>query len=146
MGIKSNRDDWVYSFSEKTLRARIAGMIDFYNSEVVRYKEAGERDGADGFVSRDKTKIKWTSDVLADLENGRERTVDSTGFVKSMYRPFTKEWVYSNKVWNWSRHLMHTYFPTGTTENRVICVTGTGETTGFSALMGSVQETEIYVR
>ncbi len=138
MGIKTNRDDWVYSFSEGALRARIETMIHFYNSEVVRYKNAGTQDGSAGFVSRDKTKIKWTSDVLADVENGRERTVDRAGFVKAMYRPFTKEWVYSNKVWNWSRHLMPDYFPLGTTENRVICVTGTGETHGFSALIVDV--------
>jgi predicted helicase len=139
MGVKTNRDDWVYSFSEEGLRKRVVEMIAFYNSEAERYRTGALKDEkvAD-FVSRDKTKIKWTSDILTDLENGKLHSVDEDGFVEALYRPFTKQWLYSNKNWNWSRHLMPKYFPSASTENRLICVTGTGETAGFSVLITDV--------
>jgi predicted helicase len=133
MGVKSNRDDWVYSFSDKALQSRITNMIGFYNDEVARFVSAGKPK--DFKVSRDKKKIKWTTDVLGDLEKGRKHRVDEGMFVKALYRPFTKQWLYSSKTWNWSRHLMMKYFPTAEAENNVICLTGLGSTKSFSALM-----------
>ncbi|SNS80091.1 Predicted helicase [Granulicella rosea] len=136
MGIKTNRDDWVYSFSKKTLEKRIVEMTNFYNSEVARFQDSmADGQDSDFVINRDKTKIKWTSDVIADLEHGRTHEVHDTDFVQALYRPFTKQWIYSNKTWNWSRHLMPSFFPNSEAKNRVISLTGLGSTKGFTALM-----------
>ncbi|MBR8192419.1 DEAD/DEAH box helicase [Burkholderia vietnamiensis] len=135
MGVKSNRDDWVYGSSKKWLEENLTNMIAFYNKEVARYQKAPDGVDAEGFVDRDKTKIKWTSDVLADLGKGRRHEFDGRDLVVSMYRPFTKQWLYSNKTWNWSRHLMAGYFPREGGSNLAICVTGRGSTKDFSAFM-----------
>jgi predicted helicase len=136
MGVKTNRDDWVYSFSKRTLEKRIVSMTSFYNSEVARLQASkAEAMASDFVVNRDKTKIKWTSDVLADLEHARTHQVHDADFVQALYRPFTKQWIYSNKTWNWSRHLMPSFFPNSEASNRVISLTGLGSTKGFSALM-----------
>lgn len=136
MGVKSNRDDWVYNSSKIKLEKNITKMISFYNEEVSRYHRDGEVNASvEQFVSRDKTKIKWTTDILGELEKGDKHSIQKESIVFSLYRPFSKQWVYSNKSWNWTRHLMPRIFPDATVSNRVICVTGQGATKGFSALI-----------
>ena len=136
MGIKTNRDEWTYNCSRSRLGENVSSMISFYNSELSRFKLLGlSKDEVEGFLSRDKTKIKWTSDVVGDFKKERFHVVKEEDFVISMYRPFSKEWVYANKNWNWTRHLMPRYFPRNERENIVICVTGIGETKGFTALV-----------
>lgn len=136
MGVKSNRDDWVYNYSKNGLRSNVKSMIAFYNGEVDRYRShVGSEIGVENFVSRDKRNIKWTSDVLGDLAKGRFHEFDESDLVISQYRPFSKQWIYSNKTWNWSRHLMPRYFPQGASGNLVVCVTGLGESKGFSAFV-----------
>nr|MBA3486810.1 damage-inducible protein [Lysobacter sp.] len=138
MGVKSNRDDWVYGSSRCVLMSRVQALVNFYNSEVARYQADGKATSVVEFVDRDKTKAKWTSDVLGDLEKGRRHCVDPRGFTRAQYRPYSKQWVYSNKQWNWSRHLMPTYFPSPGLGNRVICTTGIGTQGGFTSLITDI--------
>lgn len=135
MGIKSNRDDWVYGYSKLKTEARITSMIEFFNQEASRYQGSGIEKSLEDFVNRDKSKIKWTSDVLSGIERGRIHKVETSGFVRAHYRPFCKQWIYSNKEWNWSRHLMPSYFPDIGAGNELICVTGLGSTKEFCAFI-----------
>ncbi|CUI07676.1 FIG003033: Helicase domain protein [Janthinobacterium sp. CG23_2] len=137
MGIKTNRDEWVYQSSKAELTIQLARMLDFYNSEVRRIADATYTDIGD-VLNRDKTKIKWTTDVQADLEKGKIYSVCNEDIVIGLYRPFTKMWVYANANWNWTRHLMPKYFPDSSVKNLVICVTGVGAGKGFTALMTDV--------
>ncbi|SEN46994.1 Predicted helicase [Pseudomonas sp. ok272] len=136
MGIKTNRDEWTYNFSKKLLVLNMQKTIDVYNKELSRYSD-GKQSGEDvaDFVTRDKAKIKWTTDVLNDLVRGRQSTFSPSDVVMSLYRPFTKEWAYANKTWNWTRHLMPQYLPNNGAQNRVIIVSGVGSRSGFSALI-----------
>jgi predicted helicase len=135
MGVKTNRDDWVYDASKSKLRSRVHAMVEFFNREVERYKAASTSDPSSEFVNRDKTRIKWTSDVLGDVEKGRNHPVEDNSIVKALYRPYSKQWLYSSKTWNWSRHLMPAYFPSESCGNLVICVPGAGTQGGFSVLV-----------
>lgn len=138
MGIKTNRDEWTHNFSKRALLSNMDRMIAHYNAEVERFRraESGVSDIA-SFVSRDKAKIKWTTDVLGDLERGKTSVLEPGSAVVTMYRPFSKVWVYSNKTWNWTRHLMPRMFPNNDVKNVVICVTGVGARSGFSALVSN---------
>lgn len=139
MGIKTNRDEWTYNASRSALEGNATQMIGIYNHEVGRFKQSKGDMDPDNFVVRDKTKIKWTSDILGELSKGYLHTFEKNDVVPSMYRPFNKEWVYANKSWNWTRHLMPRYFPNGVdVHNVVICVTGIGETKGFTALVTDI--------
>lgn len=139
MGVKSNRDDWVYNFSKTVLRTTLLGTIDFYNGEVDRYiNRPPQTMSSEEFVNRDKTKIKWTSDILSDLEKGQKHSLVESDISIALYRPFTKRFVYSNKSWNWTRHLMPSYFPTDDSDNLVIIVSGVGARSQFSVLISNV--------
>jgi predicted helicase len=136
MGLKTNRDDWVYNFSRNSVVNNVGNMIEFYSSEMLRFiNEASKEVSVEDFVSRDRKKIKWTTDVLNDLARRKTLSLCPEDFVISLYRPFSKEWVYANKNWNWTRHLMPNIFPNAAAENLVICVSGIGARSGFAALI-----------
>lgn len=137
MGVKSNRDDWVYNYSLRCLKDNSARMISFFNSEVKRLADL-ESEKVEKQIDRDKTKIKWTSDLVAEVSQGREHSLVSDDLRPSLYRPFTKTWSYFNSSWNWTRHLMPSYFPTRDAKNLTISVTGIGETKGFTALIADM--------
>jgi predicted helicase len=45
-GLKTNRDNWVYSFSRNAFRANLHRMIDFYNDQVDYYEQLCSEEGA----------------------------------------------------------------------------------------------------
>jgi predicted helicase len=141
LGVATNRDSWVYNFSKKNLTSTIQGMISFFNNEVVRYQRAceGLRQEkfpiVDSFVSNDPTKISWTVNLKKDLERGRNATFDSTSLARSVYRPFTKQWLFFNRQLIERVLQMPRIFPDATAENLIICATGRGATKNFSVLM-----------
>ncbi len=137
-GVKTNRDAWVYNFSRSELKANVGRMAEYFNSEVARFQTAqGEGLGPemDSFVNTDKTKIGWADDFKRYFQKELNLQCEASAFFTAIYRPFAKQWVYSDKYFNWSRYRMPLIFPDGSSRNRVICVTGRGETVGFSAFM-----------
>ncbi len=137
-GIKTNRDAWCYNFSEHQLVGNIHRMVDFYNSEVERYKSVcdgltkDKYPDVEGFVHKDSTKISWTREVYADVGKKHLRKFIPDGVVPTLYRPFTKQWVYFNQHFNNCVYQMPSIFPNVAAENRVICVSGIGARSGFS--------------
>jgi predicted helicase len=141
-GAETRRDAWCYNASKSSLISNMKQMISFYNEEVERYintngsldKKNREHLAVD-FVVKDETKIKWSQDVIRDLSQGVHRCFDERSVCVSLYRPFYKSWLYSNKHFNWSRYLMPMIFPSEEVTNLVICVTGIGAKTEFTSLV-----------
>lgn len=140
-GVKTNRDAWVYNFSRKNLISTVSAMIAFYNSEVERYKRAcigklrNEWPDVDEFVDFDSTKISWTREIKQDLNRQKSREFLSSGIVHSLYRPFSKTWMYFSRYFNNCVYQIPRIFPDVTAENKVICLTGLGTPKDFSVLM-----------
>ena len=137
-GINTSRDFWCYNFSRKKLVNNINSMIDFYNFEVQRYKESceeGESPNVDNFINTDSTKISWGRSLKNDLKRRLKLKYDDASLVIGMYRPYTKLPVYFSKHMNDMVYQMPRIFPNSSIKNKVICVTGLGETKGFSALI-----------
>ena len=140
-GVVSSRDAWVMNFSMTSLSKNMSVMVSFYNSEVCRYQKACEGrtkqqfPKVDDFVTSDGTKISWGVNLKLGVGKFIKREFDSRKVVQTLYRPFTKQWLCSDKNFNHSLYSMPRIFPDGTVQNRVICLTGRGETVGFSVLM-----------
>jgi len=137
-GVKTNRDAWVYNFSKSELKENVGRMAGYFNSEVARFQTARDRGLSpemDSFVNTDKTKIGWADDFKRYFQKELNLQCEADAFFTAIYRPFAKQWVYSDKYFNWSRYRMPLIFPNGSSRNKVICVTGRGETVGFSAFM-----------
>lgn len=142
-GIKTNRDAWAYNPSRISLIKTISGMIEFYCSEVDRYRKAyghlsrNNRPSADAFLDFDSTKMSWTREVKEDLERMNERSFRPSGIVLAIYRPFNKGWVYFDKHFNNCVYQMPRIFPNSSANNVVIMTTGRGAKS-FSATISNV--------
>jgi predicted helicase len=144
-GLASARDAWVYNYSKSKLTQNVSNMIDFYNSELERYKNSDAiksqpRKPADAekyiasFVNNDSTKISWNRSIQQEFSKLRSSLLEKTDIIKSLYRPFTKSPCYFNKVWNDMIYQLPKIFPENSIENLVISVPGIGSKVTFSTL------------
>jgi predicted helicase len=144
-GVKTQRDAWCYNASKDAVAANMRRMIRFYNAEVTRFIVAyagldkKARDArVDGFVNTDPTRISWTRALKQELAKGREFPFEATCLTPSLYRPFTKQWLYYNRRFNEMVYRMPVLFPDAAATNRAICVSGKGDKVAFSALMTDI--------
>ncbi|WP_292929444.1 type ISP restriction/modification enzyme [Nitrosomonas sp.] len=143
-GVVTARDAWCYNANKNAVINNMTRMIGFYNSEVARFNNAHpelDRKAREtqvlGFINTDPTQISWTVNLKQELVRGRSFQFESESLTPSLYRPFTKQWFYFNRVFNERVLQMPRIFPNVATENRVICLTGLGESAGFSVLMSA---------
>jgi predicted helicase len=142
LGVATNRDAWCYNAAKDGVADHMRRLIDFYNDEVARFDHAHQgldnrarAAQVDGFIDADATKISWTRSLKKDLANYKQYEFDRDCLVPSLYRPFTKQWLYFNRRFNEMVYQMPRIFPDATAENRVIAMSNIGSKNGFSVLM-----------
>ncbi len=136
-GVKTNRDEWAYDFDRDALASKARRMIDAYNAEVDRWRRQGGKGvDVDAFVAADETKIKWSRDLKLDLQRGNYAEFAESKIRQSLYRPFTKAWLFFDRILNEEVYQQPRFFPTPASEgeNAVICVTDLGSEKPFMAI------------
>ena len=94
LGLATNLDTYVYSFSRSELERRIRGLIDAYNNAAEYF--------AAGFSLEECTEneslalIKWTATLKQSLRKNEEIVFDDSRIREVLYRPFTKLWLYED--------------------------------------------------
>ncbi|HYG48250.1 MAG TPA: type ISP restriction/modification enzyme [Allosphingosinicella sp.] len=121
-GLKTNRDAICYNPSQKDLNSLIERQVSFFNSLPSNAKH-----------DNDESAFKWCQKTIADHQAGKEYVFSASKVRKSIYRPFTVQWVYEDSRLNWSGYLMKRYFG-DQAANRGIMVTGPGAQS-FTCLM-----------
>lgn len=134
-GIKTNRDAWVYNSSKLMLTANVMKSIEFYNKEVKRYQNAEIKIPVEDFISFDSTMFTWDRANKWDIAKGKYYDYSDSHIYQAMYRPFTKRWLYFSRLMNNMVYQMPKLYPTSSTKNVVICISGIGARSGFSVLM-----------
>lgn len=142
-GVATGRDAWGYNGSREALTKNMRAMIEYYNAELARFNAAypdadrKTRDQAvENFIDNDPTKISWTVNLKGDLAKAKAANFDDACLTPSIYRPFTRQWLYYSRTFNERVLQMPRIFPMrAAAANRVICVPGLGGDKGFSALM-----------
>ncbi len=149
LGLATNRDAWVYNYSKSKLTQNVSGMIDFYNSELERYKNSdaiknqpkklsdAEKYVA-GFVNNDSTKISWSRGVRQKFTKLQLSDFTQSKIIEALYRPFTLNWCYYNNEWNEMLLQMPKIFPENGLENLIITVPGIGGVKGFYCLISDL--------
>jgi len=138
-GVKTNRDAWVYNFSRESLVESVKGMIGFYNAEVDSYMNTygdtppKDRPDPKGLVNYDDKKFKWDGSLYPYVKKGMKGSFNEEGIRVSVYRPFVKEWMYFDRMFNNSIYQIPKLFPTPQHKNMVIAITGRGASKPFSA-------------
>ncbi|MGE8152019.1 DEAD/DEAH box helicase [Pseudomonas vancouverensis] len=143
-GLETGRDAWVFNSSKDMLKRKVTSMIDFYNGEVDRFIHATpEMDTKSravtvaDFVNKDAAKISWTRGLRNDCAKGKLARLSETGFITCLYRPFTKQHGYFDRMLNAYVNQLPRIFPEVASENLVIGVSGSGEKVPFSALISN---------
>lgn len=141
-GVKTQRDAWCYNGSKTAVANNMSRMIDFYNAEVDRFNKLhpglGKKEreaGIDAFVNTDSSKISWTRALKGDLAKHRKYSFEGDCLVPSVYRPFSKQWLYFNRRFNEMVYQMPRIFPDVKAENRVIMIKANLAYAGQIALM-----------
>ncbi len=136
LGLNTNRDAWMYDFSAEQLGQDMNRFIEFYNSEIERWKTHPKKtDNFDDFVSSDLTKIKWSSTLKERAKSGRRATYNEKWIRSALYRPFCKQNVYFDTLLLHRPFQLPRYFPKPESQNRLIVVSDISHRSSFSVLM-----------
>ena len=141
-GVKTQRDAWAYNASKSKLATNMTNMIGFYNAEVARFDAAhpgldtkARQARVDDFVDTNPTRISWTHNIKQDLVRDHRHAFEPESLVPSLYRPFTKQWLYFNRRFNERVYQMPRIFPDATADNIAIMVKQRPAEEGQLALM-----------
>lgn len=138
-GITTARDTWCYNLSKSMLIENMTRTINFYNKEMMHLSKLSiEKDKIDTLIDVDTTKISWTRSLKKELLKKTRIEFVSENITRSLYRPFTKQWLYFNRRMNEYVYKMPQIFPNSETRNLVICLSGIGARSGFSCLITDV--------
>lgn len=93
-GIKTGRDPFSYQFGAEKVSNFIKKTIHDYNDQLKKWQEAGKPIEPKDFVRYDDATTKWDRTLLSYFR--REIFLEYSGryLVRSVYRPFTKQWLY----------------------------------------------------
>ena len=86
VGISTNRDSWVISFSKENLVKNVQRMIEKYETE----RNNLELNNSTVDIDRDSSKIKWSRGLLDKLNKQVEIKFNDCYLQLIQYRPFTK--------------------------------------------------------
>ncbi len=143
MGIKTNRDAWVYRSSRRELVEDMKKMIGFFNSESARY-ENGLKDGSvsesvkvEDFVDLSSANISWSRSLRNDVRKMKTHYFDENMITIGLHRPFTKRHVYFDRNFVNDVALNPKFYPTPNHKNVVITLSGIGARAGFSTIISS---------
>ena len=118
LGVATNRDAYIQSFSKQSVIDRQQSAITFYNQCAEQRTQQAN-----------PALINWTRSLREQVVKGTRSTFHAEAMRLSMYRPFQKQWFYFDAFWNEARGVMPKLFPTGKRgENVVICTGGLGST------------------
>ena len=102
-------------------------------------KQLGDAN-IDDFVAYEDAKIKWSRNLKRELKRGRIAEYAESKVRNSLYRPFTKSYLFFDRIMNDEISSFASIFPTpkAEAENRVIIVSDHGFRADFSTLMANL--------
>jgi len=93
-GVSTNRTDWLFDFSEQTLKKKVKYLIKKYNESIDNKKI--------------DTTIKWSRDLVNNFNREIKDKFTDENISFSMFRPFVKKYYYSSSILSdslFSKHL-----------------------------------------
>ena len=97
VGIKTNRDCWLWNYSADKAKENAEKMLSFYSLELDRYREAGCPRNVDAFVSSDSSRISWSVGLKKLFANQTSLPPVLENPIRAMYRPFVVQYLYGDE-------------------------------------------------
>ena len=128
LGVCTNSDAYVYNFNRSSLTECAKNMVENFNAELDRWKRSGEPKDISAFLRVDETVLKWVRNTKRSLSRGNYIDFDLDSIRTSLYRPFSKRFLFFDRAFNEDIYRLPDIFPNSVTEkeNRVIIVGGYG--------------------
>ena len=136
-GVQSNRDPWCVNSCKNSLKANIERLLMNYHACI--YSLAGHDAEIDRIIAKDFSDpafIKWTRSLKARASKRTPININEGDFVQSLYRPYTKQWLYRSKRLNEYVNKSYMTKPVDDAFNRMIICQGGGAS--FSVLIADV--------
>jgi predicted helicase len=99
-GLRTSRDAWMYNSNRMEVEHNMRRMIDAFNDNSKRYADQC-RDlpkscwpKMENIINNNPKQINWSRKLKENLGRGRTYFFNVEAFRHSMYRPFTKQWLY----------------------------------------------------
>lgn len=131
LGVVTNRDIWVTGFSKNQVIKNTNKLVNNYQLELKRLSKV-DSEKRQEMLNRDETYIKWSFRLEERIRQNKDIVFNSSKIVKSLYRPFTKKWLYYDDPVIERTRLYYNKFGK---ENLVITTTGRGISRSFSTLV-----------
>ena len=129
-GIATGRDSWVYNFSKGKVASNISKMINKYNEVLSTSDEI-----TDTTLISDASEICWTSNLKKNAKKRVKHNFYPDSIYIGSYRPFTKQFIYSDKALIERPGISKKIIPSDEYNNRIIGISSKGSTTGLSVLI-----------
>ena len=97
LGLSSNRDRWVYNSSKSRLESNMNSMINYCNTQ-----------DPDKFII-DPKQAKWTDASKRKYKKLGKQSLNKNKVRESLYRPFFKQYLYHDEVFNDSKSISEFY-------------------------------------
>lgn len=121
-GIKSQRDEWVYDFSTKSLEDKMQYFVQIYQDKC----SLGKSELLD---------IKWDRELNKYLKRGVVKNFEGKSIQDGVFRPFVKMNLYFDKHFIGMPYLWHLFYKPNIKENFYLCLPGIGSSKPFQCLV-----------
>lgn len=136
-GVATNREFWAYNFSKEILRDSMQRCIDTYNDDLAKFDREGfikkhkdikkvdlYKQLNDTDISTDKTRIAWTENLKKTfIKDEQLKNFDKNKVRIAFTSPFSKQYLYFDKVWNERQSQFPQIFPNKESKNIAITTT-----------------------
>ncbi len=118
-GLKTQRDEWVYDFSEENLTKKVQFLINIYQQTI-------EDD-----QFKEKNNIKWDRELSNYLKRKINKEFNQEQIIFCLYRPFTKQYFYFDKHFN---GMTYQWFNIYNPQNKYMIIPGLSSPKDFHTL------------
>ena len=102
-GVVTSRDSWVYSYSKINLEKNMKETIAFYNKEnekILNVRKKDKNKAIEDIIDTNPKNMSWSRALKKRANLYKFDEFNKSDIVISLYRPFTKQYLYFNRFWN----------------------------------------------
>ncbi|WP_346763009.1 type ISP restriction/modification enzyme [Arthrobacter sp. Soil736] len=138
LGLGTNRDAWCYNFGRGAVANNMERTIGVYNFEIGRSSKEGTNSR-----EMDKTRIAWSSSLESSFKQQKLVAFSTEKIVRAAYRPFCKQNVYFDPIFNHRVNQLPKMFPTPAHSNLAIVTSATNGKDASSLVLDALPDLHI---
>jgi predicted helicase len=122
-GLKTQRDAWCYNFSKELLQNNINNLVDYYSDQLKDFINNVANEALtelDDYLLENSSRISWSNNLKNDFRKKRQLSSLEGETVISVYRPYSKQWLFYSDRLNERNYKNKHIFPNASLGNKII--------------------------